>query len=530
MNCRYRLLAIAACGFLATGCSFLSTVVKEQYELAAATDMACNEVDDTFVEPPTVDELKAQLVGRLRLQLTGVICSQDCTSDNEHFKRTRFDEVLSGVGSRVVAVRKDQEWRVDRIRGEIANIRAALALIKKAIGTVEKELETLKIGDCSMRSACANRLLVAAGNMASMLNPDAYKRDGAPAPHVAIERSLAKIDVEVRTIVVAIKADYPDVADQLDLAVLEAREVLRRAKQAIRLFVARDVTRLTEEFFVTNLRFEVADRVLGWFSSGLQSVDRIIDKADDRLFLFPTLILNAGGSGIQSAFDGFYEKVLARDLQRLDIELAFAKAACNRLTDESRQSSQLMPFVHRMFATGFFRHVKDPEASVADDDAEIKSGAVAAYVRTEGRRLNVAGMLSGTQATVASLVQVDPTDGKVDRKTYQQAVNRVPPLTELGEYEYCYASRVAVAMELRRANGGLAGPPESAVRSLGARVCGRAIAGLRARDPLSLDEFAAVIRSAPGSSTAVPDVPAAKTAEDVTDLRSTMQFYARQLQ
>jgi hypothetical protein len=510
-----------AVGLLAlSGCAFLSTVVENQYKLAAATDEACAEVDEAFVAPADAAELRKQLVSRLRLRLTGVVCESDCSTASPDFGRQRFDSAMEEIRRRIDeegAVLAPRFERIDRSLGEI---RKALATIEAALKGVNTALAGIETADCETKQACARRLLAAFGKLAASLDPEK-----AGSPYVVIEREISKIAADAAKIIAQIKQDYPDLAERLDIAVLDAQEIVLRAKLAVRLFIAEDVPGLAKEFFAANIRYEAAERVLRWFDSGLKSVDRIIDKADDRFFLFPTLVITAGESRIQSAFDTFYDRFLAKDLKRLDIELSFAKAACERLADSAPQSPQLMPFVHRMFATGFFRHKKDKDAAPAPADAQIKRGDVRAYVSAQSVRVGL------PLVAVTAVPQKMESGGDGPRgapmlaKLSDRDDETVPPLTGLRAYEECYVAEIAAATALRRESADRAPPPLSRSRELGARICGAKIGAMRRNAALAKVPTAADPHRAEPRPAAAPAMRAAPTNE----LRAAMQTYVRQV-
>lgn len=504
--CSVLVLVLALLG----GCSMLGGMLEKNYKMAQQLDEACQSVGDLFVLPTNPDAFSKQLVARVRLRLTGAACKpgdNSCMNDSLYFRRDRLSEQLEDFQVHLKREKPALEPILESLRDSRIAINDQFKVIDKGLDDMGDRLSVVVTKQCVSRRACAKAIIETMRTLGFVLSPDASN-----SPLFIIRAKYALIRVSLNQLRTTLVTDAPQLADELARIMDEADAVLHLAVDTARAIALDDAPAVAEQVLFNNAKYQAAQRALRFFESSLRPVDRLIDQADSRFFLFPTVFLTVGEGGVQEQFDKFYDYLVSKPLKDLDLQLAFAKASCDRLSDGSNSNSQMMPFVFRMFAKGIPKHLdkqfldnhgvnrekaavavanglgpcrpaddeKRKDVTLADDDIHLVDLCTKIVVSKE-----MAGDDGRTKSgTATGITAVDGNSINVGTATGEQLVRKgAAPYTDVEAYQLCYMTQVQAMAQQSMA--GL--PPDAASsREAGASACGAVIDRKRVRDPGSV--------------------------------------------
>lgn len=136
------------------------------------------------------------------------------------------------------------------------------------------------------------------------------------------------------------------------------------------LYAIRDVAveEFRADFFDRLLPTLTAEKVLDFTERQMEPVDRLVDKADQKIYMLGSFAIESSRADIQQHFDTFYNKYLRQKFRTTQSAVAFARAACVRLskpTPAGKQPSLIMPFV---YSTLTLVHMEKREKQACMDD------------------------------------------------------------------------------------------------------------------------------------------------------------------
>ena len=255
------------------GCSFVGTVLEEQYDMAQNVERGCKAVDDMFILP-TQQEIKEELVGRLRTRLTSAYCSANdkdwkgnCRAPEQGSLKVRFTSALHELADHVKRVEVDLGGLAGKIGDSAEKINKALEDIDAKLDKAKERLDDLKNQDCPNKNDCARKIIAALRDTIVPMN----------SSYVKIEQNLGAIATTAAAIEAAIKTSHPDIANELDLAIATGRQVVQGAYEAINMFISGDAPAVAAQFLVIKVEYAAATRTLKLFDNGLRPADRLLE-------------------------------------------------------------------------------------------------------------------------------------------------------------------------------------------------------------------------------------------------------------
>ncbi len=454
------------------GCAQLSKVVERNVQAAQELDQRCEIIGDAMVLPREVtpDQIKEEVVARMRLRFTGTVCNlcNDAAGDGKTCQTPELSQCnaqggslfptppvnvrLSNVLARVKTElaenwgKVEPEWNntnksIQTISQKLADIHGGINRLR----TVFNEGEAKK---CETRQKCAREVLNHVPGLIKIAEGEA----GALS---AILKALDELKNNLELLLRKAQAVGAPVNQGTQTEILrlieEAQFILAAARNTLAAFAQQDILAVADVLFGDSARYRAADVSLRYIEGALAPVDRFIDKVDDKWYLVPSVGMTVFEPDIQQQFDQLYSYIWTEKLQYWDLQLAFARASCARLSASPPPNSAVMPFLYRMFVNGMPRAAcgKRPDAkSGSKVQAEcVRDGAEPINASTE-----VVSQEDFKALTIANKMAQSSSDGPasgVEAAGKASEGDLLPTrYTQFQRFEICYQAELAA-----RANG-----------------------------------------------------------------------------
>lgn len=235
------------------------------------------------------------------------------------------------------------------------------------------------------------------------------------------------------------------------------------------------------DFFDRLLPTLTAEKVLDFTERQMEPVDRLVDKADQKIYMLGSFAIEASRADIQKRFDSFYLNYLREKFPSTQSAVAFARAACVRLgkpTPAGKSASLIMPFVYSTLTLVHLeKNKKQACMRIGEDvidEAEVALRENSCEEELAAIRLKAASDLADANAPPkpekGSLEEtLTPANPAKSAKSVAAGSKPLTPLTSSQRtYEVCLVSEQAWRRQLATAGDGAAG---GAGRQASQQVC-----------------------------------------------------------
>lgn len=173
--------------------------------------------------------------------------------------------------------------------------------------------------------------------------------EGANEERTSIAATWADARASWQSVIFAIEQSRAERTDSGRQAVSQIEATLAATERSLRSILELGVDEFRADFFNRLLPTAAAEKMFDFTERQLEPVDRLLEKADDKFYLLGSLALEMNRADIQGYFDTFYIEHVREKFQSTDSAVAFARAACVRLskpTPAGKPASLITPFLY----------------------------------------------------------------------------------------------------------------------------------------------------------------------------------------
>lgn len=335
---RMRWLGLLLVAFTVAGCGTLEKKIQENLDAAAQLAQRC----DAF-EQDTPDIAARDLVERVRARLLlscaaepGRACPFGLQEQIRDARSTWFrdNRVPAGFDSAMAAFSASLS-RFDAIVREMLTVER-LPDLERTWQEAQVQCRAVPQGlECSRALARVVGTLATAANTAS--------GDGR-----TLLAALGETLEAWRRVAAIVEGARPQLTEAGAQAARLAEGILRSASDSASAIASVAVQEFRAYFFDRLLPTVTAQKVLDFTERQLEPVDRLIDKADQKIYMLGSFAVEVNRAPIQKEFDRFYIRYVRDRFPSTSMAVAFARAACARLgspTPAGRPASIITPFL-----------------------------------------------------------------------------------------------------------------------------------------------------------------------------------------
>ena len=265
-----------------------------------------------------------------------------------------------------------------RFQEQLEKINLSVARIKASVNVMKASWPSR--ADCVRVSECARQY---SEFMRQPANVD------AAADIVRQQEQIAKAVDQIQLLANAVEVKVMEAGQQDQILLLaDAKRFVVNAKSFLgtsRRALAGDVAMVTRDAVLNNIYYQLSHRILDSLDTSLARAERMLDKADDKLYGAVSLSMVGGRSAIQLGFDRAVTSMVCKASggkppQRA--AFALAQAVCERIATPNRNvKSYLAPLIEASFVKAVHYANKSKGEGLADletECAKAPDGEVAA--------------------------------------------------------------------------------------------------------------------------------------------------------
>lgn len=338
--CILLLASVAGCG----------SMLKNQIEQDVSVASACQEIQSNPAGYVRLD--KAAFLKNLKARLIGEVvqCNLPELSDAE--KLSMQSVLLCGIHDRIVlnapaVIRENYKEKVleeiELMRGDINSIR----------GNFEKL--QVSFGECHDARECVKNFVRLADSQSA--RPYVTKIEaGYDALRGRLNKLQALLNNAEPEILNAAQQDEVQLLADAKAVLLNARNFLIRARLAL----TGDIAMTTRDAVLDIVYYQLSHRAIDNIEISLGRAEKLLDKADDKVYGAISIGMYFGKNGIQTAIDQASLTLVCRATDDRneyikDLAHAMAQAACERITDTTKSNSTyLAPMLEASWAKAVY--------------------------------------------------------------------------------------------------------------------------------------------------------------------------------
>lgn len=342
MVCLLPMIALSGCG------NMLTNQIKSDLTVAKA----CQEIQAN--QAGYVATSKEAFIANIKTRLLGEVMNCDI-SPLAPGETTLQSVLLCGIQDSMVLNAPSQiKSKKIEVEKKIKNIRSGLELIQKSFKLIEGDWEQTE-GNCDRVDKCVKSYV-------AFIN-----KDNRPAQIQEIAARFEEVRKGFDALRDTIETAEKDIlsagqSDEIQL-LADAKRVLLNAK----IFISNagrsltgDIAMATRDAILDNVYYELSHRSLNSIDASLSRAEKLLDKADDKVYGAISLGLFFGKSKIQDGLDNVTAELVCKlsdssDFYMRRLTFAMAQAACERMGDNSKNKSvYLAPMLEESWAKAVY--------------------------------------------------------------------------------------------------------------------------------------------------------------------------------
>ena len=371
-----RRLALAMQLCMLGGCA---TVIKEQVENDITLAQACQKIQAN--QAGYVATSKEAYIELVKNRVLGEVVRCGATAGTSFGKPELQSVLLCGINEDVLNAIPASSMRLSQFRKDVTG---ELTAIKAGVGRIKENLQLLQAAwtvpgvSCGRVDGCAREY---SKIMANPVNVKAGSDILASLEYIRehMENIEEYATIAERDILAQGQQDQLQVLADAKRFVVNAKTFLTTSRRAL----LGDVAMATRDAILNNIYYQLSHRILDSLDTSMGRVEKLIDKADDKLYGVLSLSMVGARSTIQKNFDTAITSAMckASDGQPPPrAALALAQAVCERINNAAGSGkSYLAPMIEASFVKAVENGVRQAGTTerVMDKECARKPGVTA---------------------------------------------------------------------------------------------------------------------------------------------------------